>query len=89
MTCQLTVMNLATTGSCRSDVKGDVELPVFGVGTGEGLAAVRGHQSGVKGRELRCPRSHWEIEAIGSYDPASRNRLRFHFGHAGRVPLPA
>ena len=43
MTCQLTVMNLVTTGSCRSDVKGDVA--VFGVGAGEGLAAVRSHQS--------------------------------------------
>ena len=49
MTCQLTVMNLATTGSCRSDVKGDVELSVFGVGAGEGLTAVRGHQSGFQG----------------------------------------
>ena len=29
----------------------------FGGGVGEGLAAVRGYQSGAKGRGLRCPRS--------------------------------
>ena len=51
---------------------------------------------GVKGRGLRCPRSPWEIEAIGSYDSASRHQLRFIFGRdkrgrlwlAGTLALP-
>ena len=62
MTCQLTVMDLATTGSCRSDVKGDVELSVLGVGAGEGLAAVCGHQFegewGVASSKCRDKRGH-------------------------------
>ena len=62
MTCQLTVMDLATTGSCRSDVKGDVELSVLGVGAGEGLAAVCGHQSGAKGMRAVKPTFSREIE---------------------------
>ena len=60
----------------------------FGGGAGEGLAAVRGHQSGAKGMQAEMPAFSREIEAIGSYDSASRHQLRFLFGHAGRVPLP-
>ena len=73
MTCQLTVMNLATTGSCRSDVKGDVELSVFGVGAGEGLTAVRGHQS--EGEGMRAVKTTF-----------SRHRLRFPFGRSKLRP---
>ena len=60
----------------------------FGVGAGEGLAAVRGHQSGDEGMRAEKPVFSREIEAIGSFDSASRHQLRFLFGHAGRVPLP-
>ena len=58
----------------------------FGVGAGEGLAAVCGHQFGVKGCWLRCPYSPWEIEAIGSFDSASRHQLRFLFGRSKLRP---
>ena len=75
MTCQLTVMNLATTGSCRSDVNGKVMLSVFGVGAGEGLAAVRGHQSGFQG--MRAVKTTF-----------SRHRPRFLFGRS-RCDPPA
>ena len=54
----------------------------------KGLPRCAAISPGVKGRGLRCPRPPWEIEAIGSYDSASRHQLRFYFGHAGRVPLP-
>ena len=54
----------------------------------KGLPRCAAISPGVKGRGLRCPRPPWEIEAIGSYDSASRHQLRFLFGHAGRVPLP-
>ena len=54
----------------------------------KGLPRCAAISPGVKGRGLRCPRSPWEIEAIGSYDSASRHQLRFYLGHAGRVPLP-
>ena len=60
----------------------------FGGGAGEGLAAVRGHQSGAKGMQAEMPAFSREIEAIGSFDSASRHQLRFYFRHAGRVPLP-
>ena len=39
---------------------------------------------GIKGCGLRCPRSPREIEAIGSYDSASRHRLRFIYGRDKR-----
>lgn len=45
MTGRLIVMILRTMGSCRSDVKGEAVLSVFGVDAGEVLAAVLGHQS--------------------------------------------
>ena len=54
----------------------------------KGLPRCAAISPGMKGRGLRCPRSTWEIEAIGSYDSASRHQLRFYLGHAGRVPLP-
>ena len=54
----------------------------------KGLPRCAAISPGMKGRGLRCPRPPWEIEAIGSFDSASRHRLRFYFGHAGRVPLP-
>ena len=54
----------------------------------KGLPRCAAISPGVKGRGLRCPRPPWEIEAIGSFDSASRHQLRFLFGHAGRVPLP-
>ena len=41
---------------------------------------------GMKGRGLRCPRSPWEIEAIGSFDSASRHQLRFLFGRSKLRP---
>ena len=45
----------------------------FGGGAGEGLAAVCGHQSGAKGMRAAIPAFSREIEAIGSYDSASRH----------------
>ena len=54
----------------------------------KGLPRCAAISPGVKGRGLRCPRPPWEIEAIGSFDSASRHQLRFYLGHAGRVPLP-
>ena len=55
MPCPLIVMNLATTGGCRSDVKGVVVSSVFGGGAGEGLAAMCGHQSGDQGVWVEKP----------------------------------
>ncbi len=61
----------------------------FGVGAGEGLAAVRGHQSGGEGTWAAMPSSSLGDQSnLGSYDSASRHQLRFYLGHAGRVPLP-
>ena len=62
----------------------------------KGLPRCAAISPGVKGRGLRCPRSPWEIEAIGSYDSASRHQLRFIFGRdkrgrlrlAGTLALP-
>ena len=41
----------------------------------KGLPRCAAISPGVKGRGLRCPRSPWEIEAIGSFDSASRHQL--------------
>ena len=49
----------------------------FGGGAGEGLAAVRGHQSGAKGMQAEMPAFSREIEAIGSFDSASRTNSVF------------
>ena len=45
----------------------------LGVGAGEGRAAVRGHQSGDEGTWAEMPVFSREIEAIGSFDSASRH----------------
>ena len=45
-----------------NSVKGKVVLSVFGVGAGEGLAAVRGHQSGAQGMRVEMPAFSREIE---------------------------
>ena len=49
-----------------------------------GLPRCAAISPGVKGRGLRCPRPLWEIEAIGSYDSASRHQLRFIYGRDKR-----
>ena len=54
--CPLIVSILTTTGSYRSDVKGGRVIS-FGVGAGEWLAAVRGHQSGGEGTWAAMPSS--------------------------------
>ena len=37
----------------------------FGVGAGEGLAAMRGHQSGAEGAAVAMPSLSREIERVG------------------------
>ena len=61
MTCPLTVMNLATTGSCRSDVKGEAVLSVLGGGA-RGARAIR-----VSG-EGSAPHEHGTANA-GAHPP--------------------
>ena len=43
----------------------------------KGLPRCAAISLGVKGRGLRCPRPPWEIEAIGSFDSASRTNSVF------------
>ena len=50
----------------------------------KGLPRCAAISPGVKERGLRCPRPPCEIEAIGSYDSASRQQLRFFFGRDKR-----
>ncbi len=45
---------------------------------------MRGHQSGAKGMQAEMPAFSREIEAIGSFDSASRCQLRFIFGRDKR-----
>ena len=52
-------------------------MTVLEVVPAKGLPQCAAISPGVKGRGLRCPRSPWEIKAIGSYDSASRHQLRF------------
>jgi len=40
-------------------------LTISGVGAGEGLAAVRGYQSGAEGAAVAMPTLSREIEAVG------------------------
>lgn len=56
---------------------------IFGGGAGEGLAAVRGHQSGDEGIRAVMPAfSLGDQNDLGSYDSASRHRLHFIFGRS-------
>ena len=57
MTCQLTVMNLATTGSCRSDVKGMSCCQFLELVPAKGLPRCAAISPGPKGCWLRCPHS--------------------------------
>ena len=59
----------------------------FGGCVGEGLAAVRGYQSGAKGRGLRCPRSPREIETISDRSIRFPAFPPFFYG-ASRTPRP-
>ena len=49
MTCQLTVMNLATTGSCRSDVKGMSSCQFLELVPAKGLPRCAAISPGFKG----------------------------------------
>lgn len=52
-------------------------LSVLELVPAKGLLQCAAISSGMKGCWLRCPYSPWEIEAIGSFDSASRHQLRF------------
>ena len=73
--CPLIVSILTTTGSYSSDVKGGRVIS-FGVGAGEGLAAVGGHQSGDEGAWAAMPASSLgDRSDHGSFDSAFRHQL--------------
>ena len=52
----------------------------FGVGVGEGLAVMRGYQSGVEGMRVAMPVFSREIETVGSTFPLPGTDSFFWFG---------
>ena len=48
----------------RHDCVNHSEEVIYGVGAGEGLAAVRGYQSGAEGAAVGMPTLSWEIETV-------------------------
>ena len=59
----------------------------LGVGAGEGLAAVRGYQSGVKGMLAGMPAFSREIEMVCGLSVRFSAPALFYVGHAGCVFL--